>query len=163
MRQPPTSRTGRPHLRLLPPLADEPSGPATARSGGAETRDADEADHLSGEALAGEVAAVLADTTDEALANAPLALPLALSLCMERHGVDAEGLLDAMRLLRRALLASAGPQAAEAPVPLAAGDPRSAALGLAAHLHELFGWAAAMAGDDRRAVVSSAVANLAAS
>ncbi len=111
--------------------------------------------------VAAEVAAVLAGSTDEHLAAAPLALPLALSVCMQRHGAGTDGLVAAMKSLRRAVLAVSGLDPRTEPVPLLAGDPRTAALGFAEYLRGLIGRAAracAAAPDD---VASAAASRLA--
>jgi len=110
--------------------------------------------------VAGEVALVLSGTSPQDLASGSLVLALALSVCMERHGVGAEGLVGAMRLLRGAVLADSGLDAASEPVPLAAGDPRSAALALARYLHGLLERAARAIGCGPDAVASSAAARL---
>lgn len=120
-----------------------------------------EEDGVSENQVATEVAAVLAGATDEVLSRAPLTLPLALSVCMERHDAGTDGLILAMQTLRRAVLAVSGIDPRSEPVPLVAGDPRTAALGLAEYLRDLLVRAAqacAAAPDD---VASAAVARLA--
>lgn len=89
-----------------------------------------------------EVAAVLAAATDEMLASAPLTVPLALSVCMGRHGAGVEGLISAMQTLRRSVIAVSGLDPRAEPTPLVAGDPRTAALGLAEYLRRLIARAA---------------------
>lgn len=96
-----------------------------------------EEDGVSEGVVAAEVAAVLAEATDEVLAAAPLSLPLALSVCMERHEAGTDGLIAAMHSLRRAVLAVSGLDPRSEPVPLVAGDPRTAALGFAEYLRGL--------------------------
>ncbi len=111
--------------------------------------------------VAAEVAAVLAEATDEVLDAAPLVLPLALSVCMERHDAGIAGLVAAMQSLRGAVLAVSGLDPLSEPVPLVAGDPRTAALGLAEYLRDLLSRAAracAAAPDD---VAQAAAARLA--
>lgn len=111
--------------------------------------------------VAAEVAAVLAGATDEVLAVAPLTLPLALSICMQRHDAGTEELIAAMQALRQAVLAVSGLDSRSEPVPLVAGDPRAAALGLAEYLRGLLARAAracAAAPDD---LASAAAAHLA--
>ncbi|HLW45310.1 MAG TPA: hypothetical protein VKR78_03775 [Acidimicrobiales bacterium] len=118
-------------------------------------------DGVSERQVAAEVAAVLAGATDEVLAAAPLTLPLALSVCMERNDAGIEGLISAMQSLRRAVLAVSGLDVRSEPVPLVTGDPRTAALGLAEYLRGLLCRAAracAAAPDD---VASAAAARLA--
>jgi hypothetical protein len=133
-------------LRLVPPASsDAPQSPNPE----AATR-----------AVAGAVALVLSGTTRQDLVTGSLVLPLALSVCMERHGVGPDGLVGAMRLLRSAVLADAGLDAASEPVPLAAGDPRSAVVALARYLHGLLERAASVLGCGPDAVASSAAARL---
>jgi hypothetical protein len=146
------------HLSLIvgsgPSAADELDEPADDTAETAE-------DGVSESVVAAEVAAVLAGATDEVLAAAPLTLPLALSVCMERHDAGTEGLISAMQLLRKAVLTVSGLDPRTEPVPLVAGDPRTAALGLAEYLRGLLGRAAracAAAPDD---VASAAAARLA--
>ena len=120
-----------------------------------------EEDGVSEGLVAEEVAAALAGATDDVLASAPLALPLALSVCMARHEAGTNGLIAAMQSLRRAVLAVSGLDPRSEPVPLVAGDPRTAALGLAEHLRGLLFRAAracAAAPDD---VAKAAAARLA--
>jgi hypothetical protein len=120
-----------------------------------------EEDGVSEGLVAAEVAAVLAEATDEVLAAAPLTLPLALSVCMERHEAGTDGLIVAMRSLRLAVLAVSGLDPRSEPVPLVAGDPRTAALGFAEYLRGLLvraGRACASAPDD---VAQAAAARLA--
>jgi hypothetical protein len=107
--------------------------------------------------LAEEIALLLAAAPDTDPTRAPLALPFALSACMARHCVDPEGLIDAMLPLRRALIAVSRLDAASEPVPLTVGEPKDAALHLAAYLHGLMARAAA-ASDLHRAVLASAAA-----
>jgi hypothetical protein len=110
--------------------------------------------------VAVDVCAVMAGTSDETLVAAPLALPLALSVCMTRHGVGPDGLIAAMRLLRGAVIAESSLDAASEPAPLAAGDARTAALGVAWYLHDLFQRASASNAADRDVLASAAVARL---
>jgi len=120
-----------------------------------------EEDGVSEGLVAAEVGAVLAGATDDVLAAAPLMLPLALSVCMERHDAGTEGLISAMQSLRRAVLAVSGLDPRSEPVPLVTGDPRTAALGLAEYMRNLLVRAAracAAAPDD---VASAAAARLA--
>ena len=94
--------------------------------------------------------------------DAPLALPLALSVCMARHGAAADGLVGAMRLLRSALLSISTLDETDEPVPLAAGDQRSAALGFARYLTDLVHRASRATGVATEVIASSAAAHLAA-
>lgn len=111
--------------------------------------------------VAAEVAAVLARASDEVTAAAPLTLPLALSLCMERHDADVTELVDAMQLVRRAVLAVSGLDSASEPVPLVTGDLRSAALGFAEYLRGLIGRAARASAAAPEVVAQAAAMQLA--
>lgn len=110
--------------------------------------------------LAGEVALLLAAAPDGDPVHAPLAIPLALSACMARHCVDAEGLIDAMLPLRRALIAVSDLDAASEPLPLAAGEPKDAALSLAAYLHGLMARAEAASARHRGELATAAARQL---
>lgn len=135
-------------------------GPGQVDGLAGATSEAEEDGVSEGQVVA-EVAAALAEATDEVLATAPLTLPLALSVCMARHGAGTDGLIAAMQSLRRAVLAVSGLDPRGEPVPLVAGDPRTAALGLAEHLRGLLFRAAracAAAPDD---VAEAAAARLA--
>lgn len=92
--------------------------------------------------VAAEVAAVLARATDADLHEASLTLPLALSVCMERHGARPEDVIAAMQVLRDTVLAVSGLDPASEPVPLIVGEPATAAVRLALYLHGLVGRAA---------------------
>lgn len=130
--------------------------------GGAEATPEPVGDAGDGDAgIAAEVAAVLAGATDDVLATAPLSLPLALSVCMERHAVDVPGLIEAMQALRVAVLAVSGLDARTEPVPLVAGDARTAALGLAEYLRDLLRRAAQAGASAPEHVASAAAARLA--
>jgi hypothetical protein len=118
-------------------------------------------DGVSELSVAAEVAAVLAGATDDVLATAPLTLPLALSVCMERHDAGTEGLISAMQSLRRAVLAVSGLDLRSEPVPLMAGDPRAVALALAEYLRGLLARAARARAADPDDLASAAAARLA--
>ena len=109
--------------------------------------------------LAGDIAVLLAGAPEGDAALAPLALPLALSACMVNHGVDPEGLIDAMLPLRRALIDASALDASIEPVPLTVGEPADAALRLASYLHGLLVRAAA-ASDLHPDALASAAADL---
>lgn len=141
-----TTDPSRPRLALVRSIPEAPDDPAEA-----------------GRQVAGEVALVVAGTSEDTLRGAPLALPLALSLCMARHELEADALVAAMQLLRRAILAVSPLDQSCEPVPLGAGDARMAALHFAKYLHRLFDRAAEATGLGRDAVALSAVAHLRAS
>lgn len=111
--------------------------------------------------VAADVAAALAQASDEAVSGAPLTLPLALSVCMERHAVGASGLIEAMQALRAALLSVSGLDPGAEPVPLVTGDARCAALGLAEYLRDLLGRAARASAAAPHVLASAAAAELA--
>jgi hypothetical protein len=113
--------------------------------------------------VAAEVALVLGGVSDDVLATGPLTLPLALSVCMERHGTDPEGLMEAMRLVRTAVVCVAGLDPAAEPVPLGAGDPRRGALALADYLLSLLRRAGAATTRPLGALAAAAAAHLAGS
>lgn len=112
------------------------------------------------EDMAAAVAAVLAQATDDLVAGAPLALPLALSACMARHGTGSEDLIALLRSLRRAVLAVSGLDPRSEPVPLAAGEPRSAALGMAEHVRGLLARASSACAAAPDVVARAAAAQL---
>jgi hypothetical protein len=111
--------------------------------------------------VAADVAAVLAEVSDEVVTGAPLTLPLALSVCMERHAVGTGGLIEAMQALRAALLAVSGLDPRAEPTPLVTGDARRAALGLAEYLRDLLARAARASSAAPHVVASAAAAQLA--
>jgi hypothetical protein len=113
--------------------------------------------------VAGAVALLLAETSTREASEASFVLPLALSVCMEDYGVDADELVVAMRLVRGAVLDVAGLDGSTEPVPLGAGDPRAAAVSLARYLYGLVIRAARATGALPGAVASSAAAQLLAS
>lgn len=141
-----TTDPSRPRLALVRSTPEAPHDPA-------ET----------GRRVAGEVALVVAGTAEDTLSGAPLALPLALSVCMARNELEADGLVAAMQLLRRAILAVSRLDQSCEPVPLGAGDARMAALFFAKYLHGLFDRAAEATGVARDTLALSAVAQLRAS
>ena len=148
-------REGRAHLRLVEAAADQELE-GHAACGYADARE------TQGRHLSHEVASVLARAPEQTACGASLELPLALSACMARHRVDAGALLDVLRPLRRAILSLAGADSAGHPIPIAAGDPRQAAVQLAAYLHDLIGQVARAWDVEREAVTSSAAALLSA-
>lgn len=136
-----TTTSPPPYLSLVPALPG--SWAAADEVEVDDVEDDDSVDELEITALvAAEVAGVLGRASDEVTAVAPLTLALALSLCMERHDADVAALVDAMQLLRRAVLAVSCLDSASEPVPLVTGDLRSAALGLAEYLRGLISRAA---------------------
>lgn len=105
-------------------------------------------------------ARVLAVLEPEALTGPDLSLELGLSLWMQRTGVGLLGARSALMSLRRALLQTSSLDRETEPVPILAGDPRTALLGLAVYVHGLIMRAAARARSTPRAVVETALAAL---
>lgn len=128
------------------------------RGGLAPSRD-DPAPRLDPRAtVAREVAGALLGALDEEGAGVPI--PIALPVCMERHAVDAVALMDAMVLLRTAMLAVSGLDRACEPVPLAVGDAGTAALGFGEYLGGLLRRASSARAVAPGEIVSAAVALL---
>ena len=87
-----------------------------------------------------------------------LTLPLGLSLWMQRGGVGVTEAVDAMLVLRRALLEEAGMDRRSEPTPLLAGEPHTAVVGLARYLDDLVARACRAAGRSRVELVEAALA-----
>jgi hypothetical protein len=111
------------HLRLV-----EPTDPVASTAPVEPTGTGD---------VAAALAAVLAEATEDLMTDAPLALPLALSVCMAHHDTGTEDLIALLRSLRGAILTVSGLDPRSEPVPLVAGEPRRAALGMAEHVRGL--------------------------
>ena len=145
---------------LLVPGPD-PSGSrpqlSLLQGGGCPVVEVDEREDADLLRLAGEIILLLAAAPDGEPARTHVALPFGLSACMARHCLDPEGLIEAMLPLRRALIAASRLDAASEPVPLTAGEPKDAALALAAYLHGLLTRASA-ASDVHRGALASVVA-----
>ena len=86
----------------------------------------------------------------EDLTRGNLTLELGLSLWMRRTGTDLRGVRDELLRVRSALVAAAGLDPRTEPVPLLAGPPRRAVLGLAVYLDDLVNRAARRACLSRR-------------
>lgn len=151
-----TSRPEGPRLTLLPggAAAGATPSPVNADCSCSHQRDGALAP------LAVEVATLLAETTGELISQAPLSLPLALSACMARRNAGADDLVQAMRLVRRALLGISTLDPTGEPVPFLPAESRRAAIEYAAYLHGLFDRAAAAGGTDRDALASRTLAAL---
>lgn len=108
--------------------------------------------------VAADVAQVLAD--ERYGWGTGIELALALSLPMARHRIGPGDLVGALRLLRQAVLEVSGLDPDREPVPLAAGEPRAAAVAVAAYVAELLARAARVTGCDRATVARSAAAHL---
>ena len=103
--------------------------------------------------MAAEVAYVLAE--QPCVSGSGIEMALALSLPMARHRAGPGELVDALRLLRHAVLEVSGLDRDREPVPLAAGEPRVAAVAVAVYVAELLGRAARVTGCDRTTVARS--------
>lgn len=123
----------------------------------ARTATADEADAVR-RRVAADVAHVLAE--EPCASGSDIELALALSLPMARHRISPIGLVGALRLLRHAVLQVSGLDQDREPVPLAAGEPRVAALAVAVYVAELLGRAATVTGWDRAEVARAAADHL---
>lgn len=108
---------------------------------------------------AADVAQVLVE--EESASGTGIELALALSLPMARHRIGPLGLVSALRLLRQAVLEVSELDPDREPVPLAAGEPRVAALAVAVYVAELLARAARVTGCDCATIARSAVAHLA--
>lgn len=102
----------------------------------------------------------LAELQPEDLVEGSLMLELGMSVWLRRSGAAMEDALDAMLEVRATLVEAGGLDARTEPVPLLAGDARTALLGLAVYLDGLVGRAAAAAGVGRSALVEQALASL---
>ncbi|MGP8059857.1 MAG: hypothetical protein ACLP9C_09490 [Acidimicrobiales bacterium] len=96
----------------------------------------------------------------EDLTRGNLTLELGLSLWMHRTGTDLARVRLELLGLRDALLEAAAMDQVSEPVPLLAGDPRTAILSLAIYLDGLIARAAACSGLSRAEVVEEALARL---
>jgi hypothetical protein len=96
----------------------------------------------------------------EDLTRGNLTLELGLSLWMRRTDSDLFGVRDALLEVRRALLEAAGMDRVSEPIPLLAGDDRTAVLSLAVYIKGLVVRAASAADTSRREIVEAALALL---
>jgi hypothetical protein len=108
--------------------------------------------------VAAEVAHVLADGPYGSGTGVEQAL--ALSLSMARHRIGPADLVDALRLLRQAVLEVSRLDPDREPVPLAAGEPRVAAVNVAVYVSDLLGRAATVTGCGRVAMARMAATHL---
>jgi hypothetical protein len=100
----------------------------------------------------------IAGLVPEDLTRGNLTLELGLSLWMHRTGTDLAEVTSALLAVRDALLGAAGLDRTSEPVPLLAGDAKTAALALAIYLDGLIDRAARRAETTRDAVVDAALA-----
>jgi len=96
----------------------------------------------------------------EDLTRGNLTLELGLSLWMHRSGTGLAGVRAGLLGVRAALLEASGLEQATEPVPLLAGEPRTAVLSLAIYLDGLVERAARRAGLSRTEMVEAALACL---
>jgi hypothetical protein len=96
----------------------------------------------------------------EDLTEGNLTLELGLSLWMRRTNSDLYAVLEALMALRDVLLEASGMDRRTEPVPLLAGDCRTAVLGLAIYIRGLVMRAANATSSSRREVVEEALAIL---
>ncbi|MHB1584708.1 MAG: hypothetical protein ACYCU7_09385 [Acidimicrobiales bacterium] len=108
------------------------------------------------------VARGLASLDPDDLAEGNLTLQLDLSTWLRRSGLDLTDAVQAMLDVRDALVDVGRLDARTEPVPLLAGDARTAVLSLAIYLDGLVRRAAGAAGLSRRSVVEQALDQLAA-
>ncbi len=108
--------------------------------------------------MAADVAHVLAE--ERYRSGTGVELALALSLPMARHRIGPADLLDGLRLLRHAVLEVSRLDPDREPVPLAAGEPRVAAVNVAVYVSDLLGRAARVTGCDRVAMARTAATHL---
>ena len=132
-----------------------PGSPATRPI--AQTATAGEAEAVRRQ-VAADVAHVLAE--EACASGSDIDLALALSLPMARHRINPMGLVASLRLLRHAVLEVSGLDPDREPVPLAAGEPRVAAVAVAVYVAELIGRAACVTGWERAEVARAAAEQL---
>jgi len=100
----------------------------------------------------------IAGLAPEDLTRGNLTLELGLSLWMHRTGTDLAEVTSALLAVRDALLEASGLDRASEPVPLLAGDAKTAALALAIYLDGLIDRAACRAEVTRDTAVDAALA-----
>jgi len=87
-------------------------------------------------------------------------IPFGLTASMARHGARAEDVVEAVLVVRRALIVATGLDPATEPVPLVVGDPRVAAVNLGVYLQGLIDRGAARTRTDRATVTMRTLAQL---
>jgi len=102
----------------------------------------------------------LAELVPTDLVGGNLTLVFALSAWLRMSGMEPLGACSSLLALRRALVEASGLDQATEPVPLLAGDPRSALLNLSVYLHGLICRAASCAGSPTVTVVQEALSLL---
>ncbi len=110
--------------------------------------------------FAPSVALGLAELTEADLAEGSLVLALSVSTWIRRSGITLGSARTIMFSLRRALLTSSELDGASEPIPLMAGDPVAAVLGLARYLWEMIDRATRGSGATRWQVAAAAVEEL---
>ena len=90
------------------------------------------------------------------------AIPFGLTAAMARRAAPVRAVVDALLLLREAVMAAGGIDPATEPVPLVVAEPDVAAVSLVAYLRGLVERAAAVSGTSREAVADGVLRHLAA-
>jgi hypothetical protein len=107
--------------------------------------------------FASALALGLADLSRDDLADDSLVLALSVSAWLRQTGVGLTAARTSLFALRRAVLAASELDAASEPIPLAAGDPGAAVLGLARYLWDVLDRAARRLDGSRRRVATGAL------
>jgi len=107
--------------------------------------------------LAADVLLVVLVTAELADPGTP-AVPFGLTAAMARSDVGPSDVVDALMVLRDAMVEAGALDAASEPVPLIVGEPAVAALSLASYLRQLLDRAAAHTGAGRDEVAERALA-----
>jgi hypothetical protein len=88
------------------------------------------------------------------------AIPFGLTAAMARRHASVRAVVDALLVLRQAVIAAAGIDPATEPVPLVVAEPDVAAVSLVAYLRDLVERAAAAVGASREAVADRVLHHL---
>lgn len=107
--------------------------------------------------FATELARGVADFRQDDLAHDGLTVTFGLSAWMRRCSVGFEEAWAGVTMLRAALLEVAGLDRATEPVPLRAGDPRTALINMTVYLDGLVSRAARLTGSGRLEIIAGAV------
>jgi hypothetical protein len=102
----------------------------------------------------------IASLIPDDLCTGNLGLELGLSLWMHRADLALSDACSILLTVRDALVATSDLDPVHEPIPLLAGDDRTATLGLAIYLHGLVDRAASHTGRSRNAVAEAAIAEL---
>lgn len=102
----------------------------------------------------------LAEVAGDEPADGDLTIPLTVSRWMRIAGVDVDGAIDTLLLLRDTLVDVSGLDRRSEPVPLLAGSPSTALLGLVVYVDALLGRAARRVGASRVALADRALRSM---